>query len=214
MTGALSINSDLNLRGTTNYVTLRANSATSTYTMTLPTTAGTSGHVLTTDGSGVLTWTNPSSVTTGTGTVNSASITDGSIVDADINASANIAQSKIANLTTDLAGKESTITAGTSAQYYKGDKTWAALNTDAVAEATNLYFTEPRVLGTDLSGFSATNAVIADTDTILQGFNKTQGQINAINTTISGMGASQWSESSGNVYRSTGNVGIGTSSPS
>ena len=45
-------------------------------------------------------------VTTGdTGTVTSTMITDGTIVDGDINASAAIAQSKIANLTTDLSLK-------------------------------------------------------------------------------------------------------------
>lgn len=47
-------------------------------------------------------------VTTGdTGTVTSTMIADGTIVDGDINASAAIAQSKIANLTTDLAAKAS-----------------------------------------------------------------------------------------------------------
>jgi len=47
-------------------------------------------------------------VTTGdTGTVTSAMIADGAIVNADINASAAIAQSKIADLTTDLAAKAS-----------------------------------------------------------------------------------------------------------
>jgi hypothetical protein len=44
-------------------------------------------------------------VTLPTGTVTSAMILDGTIVDADINASAAIAQSKVANLTTDLAAK-------------------------------------------------------------------------------------------------------------
>jgi hypothetical protein len=42
-----------------------------------------------------------------TGTITSTMIADGTIVDGDINASAAIAQSKIANLTTDLAAKAS-----------------------------------------------------------------------------------------------------------
>jgi hypothetical protein len=46
------------------------------------------------------------------------------IVDADISTTAAIAQSKIANLTSDLAGKEPTILAGTSSQYWRGDKEW------------------------------------------------------------------------------------------
>jgi len=55
--------------------------------------------------------------TADTGTVTSTMILDGTIVDADINASAAIAQSKIANLTTDLgnkADKTATITSKTA----------------------------------------------------------------------------------------------------
>jgi hypothetical protein len=40
---------------------------------------------------------------------------------------------------------EPAITAGTTAQYYRGDKTFQTLNTTAVAEGTNLYYTEARV---------------------------------------------------------------------
>lgn len=42
------------------------------------------------------------------------------------------AQSDITGLTTDLAGKEPTITAGTTAQFWRGDKSWQALNKAAV----------------------------------------------------------------------------------
>ena len=54
-------------------------------------------------------------------------------------------------------------------------------STDAVPEgATNLYFTLARVLSTALTGFVANgNNVIAATDTILQAFQKAQGQITA-----------------------------------
>ena len=45
---------------------------------------------------------------------------------------------------TALDGKEPTITAGTSNQYYRGDKTFQSLVTTAVAEGTNLYFTNAR----------------------------------------------------------------------
>ena len=41
------------------------------------------------------------------------------------------AQSDVTNLTTDLAGKEPTITAGTSGQYWRGDKTWQTLPSSA-----------------------------------------------------------------------------------
>jgi len=41
--------------------------------------------------------------------------------------------------------KENAITAGTTAQYFRGDKTFQTLNTAAVPELTNLYYTEARV---------------------------------------------------------------------
>lgn len=43
-----------------------------------------------------------------------------------------------------LNAKEPTITAGTTSQYYRGDKTFHILNTTAVTEGTNLYFTDTR----------------------------------------------------------------------
>jgi hypothetical protein len=46
-----------------------------------------------------------------------------------------IAQSGVTNLTTDLAAREPTIAAGTSAQYWRGTKTWATLDKAAVGLA-------------------------------------------------------------------------------
>lgn len=43
-----------------------------------------------------------------------------------------------------LAGKEPTITAGSAGQYWSGNKSWQTLNTDAVPEGTNQYFTSVR----------------------------------------------------------------------
>jgi hypothetical protein len=40
--------------------------------------------------------------------------------------------------------KEPALSAGTSTQYYRGDKTWQTLNTGAVTESTSLYFTNGR----------------------------------------------------------------------
>lgn len=76
--------------------------------------------------------------------VGAAEISDNSIADADISSSAAIAQSKISGLSTSLAGKEPSITAGTTAQYFRGDKSWQTLNTTAVAEGTSLYYTDTR----------------------------------------------------------------------
>ena len=121
----------------------------------------TSGHILSWNGT-ALAWVAASSGDPSlggdlTGTASNAQIAAGAIVNADINASAAIAQSKIANLTTDLAGKaatshthviadttglqtaldgkEPTIVAGTTGQYYRGDKSWQALDKSAVGLA-------------------------------------------------------------------------------
>ena len=282
MTGDLLLDTQLKLKGGANYVTVRANAATANYTLSFPTSAGTSGYVLQTDGAGVLSWVNPSSVSAGTSTVSSSSITDGSIVDADINASANIAQSKIANLTADLANKEIFISPGTTSQYYRGDKTWSTLATDVVNSVLTSFTvgvgTKPAVLSTDsvvgafgkiqktlndinaetplapLAGDSGkwlkavganssswsylTNGDIVASmgytpmnkngDTIVSGiFNFTSTSVirtldpvgltdvttkQYVDNQISSA-ANQWTHSSGNIYRSTGNVGIGTTTP-
>jgi hypothetical protein len=78
--------------------------------------------------------------------------------------------------------KQQAITAGTVAQYYRGDKSWQTLDSSVVPENVNLYFTNARALGVPLTGFvTATGAIIA-TDTTLAAFGKAQGQINAINS--------------------------------
>lgn len=52
--------------------------------------------------------------------------------------------------------------------------------TAQVTESGNLYFTTARVLATALTGYTAgSNTAILATDTILQAFGKTQGQLNA-----------------------------------
>ena len=52
--------------------------------------------------------------------------------------------------------KENAITAGTTAQYFRGDKTFQTLNTSVVPELTNLYYTEARVsANTDVAANTA-----------------------------------------------------------
>jgi hypothetical protein len=158
----------------TNYVEITAPALAANKILTLPDTDGSNGHVLTTDGAGTLRWAAPS------GGGGGGTPDPGSVTNTEVSATANIAQSKIANLTTDLAGKEPTLTAaGNTTTYYRGDKTWAALNTSVVPEVTNLYFTNARVLGVPLAGLntSLTGAVVA-TDSILEAFGKTQNKLN------------------------------------
>lgn len=111
-----------------------------------------------------------------------------------------------ATLTAAIATKEPAIAAGTTGQFWRGDKSWQALpaaiitsvfgrtgtvaavsgdyNTSQVTESGNLYFTVARALASALTGFSANNAVIVATDTILAAFGKAQGQINALLTAV------------------------------
>jgi hypothetical protein len=84
--------------------------------------------------------------TIATGAVTSSKIADGTITNVDISASAGIDATKLgtgnvdntefgyldgvtSNIQTQLNGKEPTITAGTTSQYWRGDKTWAAFPT-------------------------------------------------------------------------------------
>ena len=103
--------------------------------------------------------------------------------------------------------KEPAITAGTTSQYYRGDKTFQTLDTSVVPEngnlyytaarfntafgakttdnlaegSSNLYFTNARVLSSVLGTISLVNSTITTGDTVQVAFNKTQGQINALN---------------------------------
>lgn len=82
------------------------------------------------------------------------------ISDADIA----IAESQVTGLVADLAAKEASITAGTSAQFWRGDKVFTDFATTVRASV--------------LTGLSlATSQVIAATDTVLQAFGYLQAQI-------------------------------------
>ena len=64
--------------------------------------------------------------------------------------------------------KQGSITAGTVAQYYRGDKTWTDFQNE-VRSAT-------------LTGFSAASASIAEASSIVTAFGQAQGQIDLLNT--------------------------------
>jgi hypothetical protein len=76
-------------------------------------------------------------------------------------------------------GGEPIITAGTASQYWRGDKSWQTLNTAAVTESTNLYFTNTRAR-TALSFAAGSGA-----------YNSTTGVI-TIPTAISQIGGGNW----------------------
>jgi hypothetical protein len=119
-----------------------------------------------------------------------------------------------------LNNKEGGITAGTTSQYFRGDKTFQTLNTTVVPEGSNLYYTDVRVRATPLTGLStATATPIVAADTVLIASGKLQGQIN---TKVSGSGttnkiakftASGVVGDSGITELANGNVGISQANP-
>jgi hypothetical protein len=76
--------------------------------------------------------------------------------------------------------KENAITAGTTAQYYRGDKTFQTLNTAAVPELTNLYYTDAR----SRAAISLTTTGASGSST----YNNTTGVLNVPTYTLSGLG--------------------------
>jgi hypothetical protein len=86
-----------------------------------------------------------------TGTITSTMITDGTIVDGDINASAAIAQSKIANLTTDLSAKAPL-----------ADPTFTG-----TVSATNLTLSGNFTVNGTTTNINSTNLVVEDKNIVL-----------------------------------------------
>ncbi len=234
--GNLAVDGKLRLKDSgSNFVELKSPTTLSgNVTFILPSALGTNGQVLMTDASGNLSWSTPST--------NSSDIVDGSIVDDDISATANIAQSKIAGLVTALSGKEPSLSLGTSAEYYRGDKTWVTLDTSAVTEGTRLYFTELRVRDTDLAGLDSTPGSVTSADTILTSIGKLTGnQGNYVlktgatmsgnllmgGNTVTGLAAplldsdaatklyvdARWMKTGTSLYYTGGSIGVGTSTP-
>lgn len=130
-----------------------------------PTQTGNAGKYLTTNG------TTPSwaSIAINPGTVTSVSVTTangvsgtvtnptstpaisltlGAITPTSVNGTTATEIGYVAGVTssiqTQLAGKEASIVSGTTGQYWRGDKTFQTLNTLAVPELTNLYYTDAR----------------------------------------------------------------------
>jgi len=65
-----------------------------------------------------------------------------------------------------------------------GQQGVVVLDTDDIAEGTALYFTEARVRSTPLTGFTSGAGVVAATDTVLQAFQKLDGNINAASSGV------------------------------
>ncbi len=115
---------------------------------------------------------------------------DGGITNAKISASAAIDQSKISGLTTALSGKEDSLSAGTTAQYYRGDKTWQTLdksavglsNLDNIQQMPLSYLSTVTTLGTSDILVPSQNAVKTYVDNSITNYSVT-------NTDLSGISA-------------------------
>jgi len=116
-----------------------------------------------------------------------SAITDGTITNDDISTTAAIDQSKISGLTTALSGKEPTITAGTTTQYLRGDKTWQTLATGA---RSALSITAPLTYNTGTGVFglsqasSGADGYLSSSDFTV--FNNKQAAISAATTVNAG----------------------------
>ncbi|AOC93730.1 hypothetical protein BB050_00576 [Flavobacterium anhuiense] len=79
------------------------------------------------------------------------------------------------NITIADSTKENSIVAGTTSQYWRGDKTWQALTTANVPESGNLYFSNARSIASVLTGYNSSAGTISASDTILTAINKLNG---------------------------------------
>ena len=91
-------------------------------------------------------------------------------------------------LSGDVVLTSDNISQGATNKYYSStlfDNSLATKTTTNLSEGTNLYFTPVRAIASALTGFSnGADAQIAPTDTILQGFGKTQTQITTTKNTV------------------------------
>lgn len=106
---------------------------------------------------------------------------------------------------TTFNNKENAITAGTTAQYFRGDKTFQTLNTAAVPESGNLYFTNARAIASVLTGYTSGAGTISASDSILSAIQKLNGNIGALVTGVSSVNGQ-----TGAVTLTTTNIAEGT----
>jgi|GEM_PF-2267088 hypothetical protein len=106
---------------------------------------------------------------------------------------------------TTFNSKENAITAGTTAQYFRGDKTFQTLNTGVVPESGNLYFTNARAIASVLTGYTSGAGTISAADSILSAIQKLNGNIGSLVTGVSSVNGQ-----TGVVVLTTTNIAEGT----
>ena len=127
-------------------------------------------------GSGTVT-----SVSAGTGMAFTTITTSGSVsADTGVLSTRAWRQKAVDSLNASIATKEPLIAAGTTSQYWRGDKSWQTLNTTVVPEGTNLYYTDSR----SRSAISLTTSGSSGVAT----YSSLTGVLNVPNYTLSGLG--------------------------
>lgn len=178
MTGALDTSTfGVKIKdGDTNYVTIKANSLMSAdLNFTLPGDNGTMGYVLSTDGSGNLSWIAPS-----TGSVTNVAVTaplqssggaTPTLYIDQANAGSN-GYITAADWTT-FNNKQNALTTGATTQYFRGDLSLGTFDNDVAGAVLTAFIT-------------GANSTVVNTDTVLGAVQKLQGQIDATNTSVAG----------------------------
>lgn len=211
-----------------------------------PNADGTSGQLLTTDGTGGLSWT---TVAGGVGTTTWGTI-EGTLsnqtdlqtaLDAKLSTTTAASTYTPLTRTLEIAGTADQITSSAGAQDLSGNRTWtlslpsfvsfpgsysASAGTTTNATSTNLAVTGTfNFLGTAISDVSTwfaglfdSNLALKDTDDLDEGVTNFYYTDERVGDYITGsttlaVDLNYWTEDSGNVYRLSGDVGIGTDSP-
>ena len=277
MSGPLVLGSQNDLRfgpaSGANYVSLKAPATVSNIvTWTLPAADGTSGQILSTNGSGLLSWMNQaaapvSSVAGRTGaiTLTTSDVAEGTplyYTDARSRAALSaISPLSYSNSTgsfsipmaasnahgylssgdwTTFNGKQFSMASAASAssgwltssdwiafnskepavsnpadstKYYSGDKTWQTLNTNAVAEGSNLFYSDARARSAISTSAPLVYSSASGIVSLPNATSSADGYLSSGDWSTFNTGSTQWSASNGNIYRSSGNIGIGTTSP-
>ena len=121
--------------------------------------------------------------------------------------------SKVTGLDTALSGKEGAISTGTTAQYYRGGKTWATLDTDAVTEGGNKYFSQALARGAISALPPLSYSIGTGQISMSQAGSGADGYLSSTDWSAINAIAAQWTTFGGDIYRASGNVGIGSATP-
>lgn len=81
----------------------------------------------------------------------------------------------IATHSSAIAGKEPSITAGTTSQFWNGAKSFVTITSDKISEVTNLFFTNARAIAATLTGYTSGAGTISASDTVLGAIQKLNG---------------------------------------